>query len=220
MAAQAALHATCFPATTKLRAASKASIPSESMSFLQFWRASKFLKESRLTCSPPNTSVTKVTGVAFATSSGQMERSVSIRFKDEATVTSEPFDEKQLKVIVSLTSVGTRKAFEVVLENLRRSAPAVPGFRMAKGGKSVIPRDVLYQMLGPSRVDSFVVKEIVSSSVLEYVEKEGFKVKKDFKTVQSDKELVAQFKAGKEFVFEAILSLEDVEAEIASVEES
>ncbi|MCO5603481.1 hypothetical protein L7F22_057631 [Adiantum nelumboides] len=138
MAAQAALHAACFPATAKFKAASKASILSESMSFLQSCSASNVFKELRLTCPPQSTLVTKVTGVAFARTAGQMDRSVSIQFNDEATFTSEPFEEKQLKVNVNLTSVGTRRAFDFVLENMRKTAPPVPGFRRAKGGKTCI----------------------------------------------------------------------------------
>eukprot|EP00250_Pteridium_aquilinum_P003280 c13604_g1_i1 orf=691-1377(-) len=223
MATAAALQATCFPATAQLKTASKLSMLPESMSFSQAWSASKLVNVSRSSSFPFNTSVTKQaksTGVAFARSSGQMERSVNIRFEDEANITSELLEEQQLKVSVNLTSNGTQKAFDYVLENLRRSAPPVEGFRKAKGGRSVIPRNILYQMLGPSRVDSFVVEEIVSSSVLDYVEKEGFRVKKEFKTLQSNKELAALFKAGKEFAFDAILSLEDAETEVSTVEES
>ncbi|KAH7297060.1 hypothetical protein KP509_26G051300 [Ceratopteris richardii] len=214
MAAITGPHGTCFSAIAMIPP--RTSIFRSSMSSLQTWWCLEGFKVSRSKY-PSQNAVLRKMPVAFAkASSGEMERSVSIRFEDEATITSEPYGEMQLKVSVSVTAVGTRNAFDYVLENLRKSAPPVQGFRRAKGGKSVIPKDVLYQMLGPSRVDGFVVEEIVSSAVLEYVEKESFKVKKNFQTVQSNKELAAMFKAGKDFVFEAILDLEDTQTEAAA----
>lgn len=148
--------------------------------------------------------------VSVAASSGEVDPVVSIQFGDEVNVTSEPFGEKKLKVKVNLTSKGTQKALNVVLAGLSKSAPPVKGFRKGKGGKSLVPRDVLYQMLGPSRVDRFIVEETVTSTVLDHVKREDIKVKKDFKTVQSTDELIAAFKPGEEFGFEAILELEDL----------
>ena len=44
---------------------------------------------------------------------------------------------------MDLSGEETQKAFDVVLSNLARSAPPLPGFRRQKGGKNVV-NEVLY----------------------------------------------------------------------------
>ncbi|CAO2821795.1 unnamed protein product [Amaranthus hypochondriacus] len=50
----------------------------------------------------------------------------------EITVESE--DAEKIKLRVDLSGEETQKAFDVVLSNLARSAPPIPGFRRQKGG--------------------------------------------------------------------------------------
>ncbi|KAF9611696.1 hypothetical protein IFM89_034879 [Coptis chinensis] len=74
-----------------------------------------------------------------------------------------------------------------------------------------IPREVLLEILGPSKVYKQVIKEIISSAVAEYVEKEKLNVTKDLRVEQSFEELEASYEPGEEFSFDAILQLQHEE---------
>ncbi|URD77410.1 Bacterial trigger factor protein (TF) [Musa troglodytarum] len=87
-------------------------------------------------------------------------------------------------VRVDLTGEETQKAFDIVLTNLARTAPPIPGFRRMKGGLFV-PKSFLLQMLGRDR--------------------ENLKVKSQFKTIQTAEELEAAFTPGSEFGFNAVI---------------
>ncbi|KAK2979361.1 hypothetical protein RJ640_018441 [Escallonia rubra] len=118
---------------------------------------------------------------------------------------------------VDLTGKETQVVFEKVLRNLARTAPPVPGFRRQKGefGTSYeVPTDFLLQMLGEERVTSFVIQEIINSTLGDF---ENLTVKDNkINTTQTAEELKSLFVPGNEFGFNATLELEKTEAEIAS----
>jgi hypothetical protein len=125
-----------------------------------------------------------------------------------------------MQVRVDFAGKHTQRAYDTVLRGLAKTAPPVPGFRRAKGGKtSIVPTNILLNMMGVARVRKFVVEEIVRTTLVEYVEKEGIKAKKNLTTDQSADELDTVFEPGKEFGFNATLELEDDEAP-EEVEES
>ncbi|XP_019246066.1 PREDICTED: uncharacterized protein LOC109225749 isoform X2 [Nicotiana attenuata] len=142
----------------------------------------------------------------FAAGSG-LEASVA---DDEALISV-----KNAKVRVDVDKEDTRIVFEKVLANLARSAPPVPGFRREKGGKtSKVPRDFLLQILGEDRVTNFVIWEIVTSTLADYVKKENLSVKDNkISTTQTADELKSSFTIGAEFGFNATLELEDAKTE-------
>ncbi|KAF6137259.1 hypothetical protein GIB67_036296 [Kingdonia uniflora] len=117
-------------------------------------------------------------------------------------------------VRVDLTGKETQKVFDDVLTNLARTSPPIPGFRRSKGGKtSNVPKDFLLRAIGENRVINFVMHEIVSTTMSDFVKKENLTAKKEFKTVQSAEELESAFEAGKEFGFNATLEIENPETE-------
>ncbi|PHT80139.1 hypothetical protein T459_18191 [Capsicum annuum] len=95
------------------------------------------------------------------------------------------------------------------------SAPPVPGFRRERGGKtSKVPRDFLLQILGEERVTNFVIPEIVTSSLADYVKKENLTVKDNkISTTQTADELKSSFDPGTQFGFNATLELEKAKTE-------
>ncbi|KAJ4956894.1 hypothetical protein NE237_013677 [Protea cynaroides] len=126
-----------------------------------------------------------------------------------ARVFVESHDDAKMQVRVRLTGEETQKVFDEVLTNLSRTAPPIPGFRRQKGGKtSKVPKSFLLQMLGEERVTKFVIQEIISSTLTDYVEKENLTVKKKLNTTQTAEELESIFSPGNEFVFNATLELE------------
>ncbi|XP_016484797.1 uncharacterized protein LOC107805303 isoform X2 [Nicotiana tabacum] len=132
-----------------------------------------------------------------------------------AKIAVESQDAEKIHVRVDVDKEDTRIVFEKVLANLARSAPPVPGFRREKGGKtSKVPRDFLLQILGEDRVTNFVIREIVTSTLADYVKKENLSVKDNkISTTQTADELKSSFTIGAEFGFNATLELEDAKTE-------
>ncbi|KAL7085868.1 hypothetical protein ACP275_14G303900 [Erythranthe tilingii] len=123
---------------------------------------------------------------------------------------------------VDLLGKETQTVFDKVLRSLARSAPPVPGFRREKGGKTTkVPTDFLLQILGEARVTNFVIQEIVSSTLADYVKKENLTVKENkVNTIQTAEELKLAFVPGKDFGFNATLEFEKpTEEEDAEEEE-
>lgn len=137
-------------------------------------------------------------------------------------ISVESQDAEKIKLRVDLPGEETQKAFNVVLSNLARSAPPIPGFRRQKGGKTAkVSRNLLLDILGKERVRNFVIREIVTSAVAGYVEKENISVKDDkINTTQSEDELKQCFLPGNAFGFNVELELVDKETETASTDEA
>ncbi|XP_021824489.1 uncharacterized protein LOC110765630 isoform X2 [Prunus avium] len=135
-----------------------------------------------------------------------------------AKIVVESQEDNKIQVRVDLTGDDTEKVFDKVLTNLARTAPPVPGFRRQKGGKtSKVPKSFLLDILGKERVTKFVIQEIISSTVGDYVKKENLNVKENkINTTQTAEELKLLFKPGTEFGFNAILELENSEIETPS----
>ncbi|CAI0541547.1 unnamed protein product [Linum tenue] len=71
-----------------------------------------------------------------------------------------------------------------------------------------IPRDILLEILGASRVYKEVIKKVINSAMAEYVDKEGLKVGKDLRVEQSFEDLEEAFSPGEKFSFDAVLRLQ------------
>lgn len=130
-------------------------------------------------------------------------------------------DDENINVRVDLPGKATQKVFDEALTSLARDAPPVPGFRKSKGGRtSNIPSSILLQMLGKSRVTKFVLQEILSVTVGDFVKKENLKVNPEIKTSQSEGELESSFTPGSAFGFNAILQLDKTSDSDEASEES
>ncbi|KAM6551453.1 hypothetical protein CsatB_001261 [Cannabis sativa] len=129
-------------------------------------------------------------------------------------------DNDKMQVRVDLSGEETERVFDRVLANLAKTAPPIPGFRREKGGKtSKVPKSFLLGILGEERVTKFVIQEIVSSTMAQYVKQENLKVKDNkINTTQSAEELKASFKEGREFGFNAIIEFENIEIETPAVQ--
>lgn len=127
---------------------------------------------------------------------------------DNVKLVVESRDEDKIHVRVDLTGEETQKAFDDVISNLARTAPPVPGFRRRKGGKtSNVPKSFLLQILGKDRVTKFLIQEVVSTTVGDFVKKENLTVKSQFQTTQTAGELESAFTPGKEFGFNATVEI-------------
>ncbi|KAL0392465.1 UNVERIFIED_CONTAM: hypothetical protein Sradi_2469300 [Sesamum radiatum] len=66
-----------------------------------------------------------------------------------------------------------------------------------------IPKDILLEILGPSKVYEQVIRKIINSAIAECVAKEGITVSKDLQIEQSLEDLEASFEPGSNFKFDA-----------------
>ncbi|KAF1891794.1 hypothetical protein Lal_00031603 [Lupinus albus] len=72
-----------------------------------------------------------------------------------------------------------------------------------------IPKDILLEVLGPFNVYRKVIKQIINSTIGEYVEKVRLVVSNDLRVEQSFEDLEASFEAGEKFSFDAVIQLEN-----------
>lgn len=135
-----------------------------------------------------------------------------------ANIIVESQDDDKMQVKVELSGKETQIVFDKVLTNLARTAPPVPGFRRQKGGKtSKVPKSFLLSIIGEDRVTKFVIQEIVTSTVADYVKNNNILVKENkINTIQSAEELKSSFKPGSDFGFNATLELEKLDVETIS----
>ncbi|XP_050369799.1 uncharacterized protein LOC126787921 [Argentina anserina] len=142
--------------------------------------------------------------------SGTEDVEVSSTQSEDVSVdaTTSGSDDGELKISVEVSGAKTQVIFDAVFDKMVAAAQPIPGFRRVKGGKTPnIPRDVLLEVLGPSKVYKQVIKKVINSTVAAYVEKESLKVSKDLRVEQSFEDLEASFEPGEEFCFDAVVHL-------------
>ncbi|VVB01927.1 unnamed protein product [Arabis nemorensis] len=132
--------------------------------------------------------------------------------KDEPVLitTLETVNTNQVKVHVQVSGEKTLTEFNHVFDKMVAAAQPIPGFRRVKGGKTPdIPRDILLEILGYSKVYRQVIKKLINSTIADYVKKEDLKVGKDLTVEQSYEDLEETFEPGETFSFDAIIKLQD-----------
>uniref|UniRef100_A0A6N2KB08 peptidylprolyl isomerase n=1 Tax=Salix viminalis TaxID=40686 RepID=A0A6N2KB08_SALVM len=125
----------------------------------------------------------------------------SSRFKDFTVMITSKEEDQELKIRVEVSGAKTRAIFEDVFKKMVTAAQPIPGFRR-------IPRDILLEVLGPSKVYKEVIKKVINSTVSEYVDKEGLKVIKDLRVEQSFEDLEDVFEPDEKFSFDAVIQLQ------------
>ncbi|WOG86920.1 hypothetical protein DCAR_0206139 [Daucus carota subsp. sativus] len=107
---------------------------------------------------------------------------------------------------VEVCGAKTQEIFNEVFTKMVAAAQPIPGFRRVKGGKTPdIPRDILLEVLGPSKVYKEVIKKVINSAISEYVKKERLIVGKNVRVEQSFDDLEAIFEPGDSFQFDAVV---------------
>jgi FKBP-type peptidyl-prolyl cis-trans isomerase (trigger factor) len=72
-----------------------------------------------------------------------------------------------------------------------------------------IPKDVLLEILGYSKVYKQVIKKLINSAIEDYVKQEDLKVGKELTVVQSYEDLEETFEPGESFSFDATIKLQE-----------
>ncbi|OAY37805.1 trigger factor isoform X2 [Manihot esculenta] len=149
--------------------------------------------------------------VVLSGASGQDVEVSSTQFEEFSVKSSSTNEAGELRISVEISGSRTSEIFDNVFDKMVAAAQPIPGFRRVKGGKTPdIPRDVLLEVLGPSKVYKEVIKTVINSTVAEYVDKEGLKVNNDLRVKQSFEELEDMFEPDEEFSFDAVLQLQEM----------
>jgi trigger factor len=123
-------------------------------------------------------------------------------------VTQEKLPASQIGLEIEITPEMSSKAYEKALQEFTRSAN-IPGFRKGK-----VPRQVLIQRFGSSRIKASVVEDLIQDSLRQAVEKEKIQTVGQFSLRSSFEDLVDQFEPGSALTFAAAVDV----APIATVE--
>ncbi|KAH0930086.1 hypothetical protein HID58_015813 [Brassica napus] len=132
--------------------------------------------------------------------------------KDESVLitTVETGNSNEVKVHVEVSGEKTQTVFNTVFEKMVAAAQPIPGFRRVKGGKTPnIPREILLEILGYSKVYRQVIKKLINSSIEDYVKQEDLKVGKELSVEQSYEDLEETFEPGESFSFDATIKLQE-----------
>ncbi|XP_020974814.1 uncharacterized protein LOC107617243 isoform X2 [Arachis ipaensis] len=131
------------------------------------------------------------------------------QFEEFSVSVGDISDSKELKISIKVSGSKTQQIFDDVFGKMVAAAQPIPGFRRVKGGKTPnIPKEILLEVLGPSRVYKEVIKKVINSTVAEYVEKERLMVSTNLRVEQSFEDLKSTFEEGQQFSFDAVIQLQ------------
>jgi trigger factor len=116
-------------------------------------------------------------------------------------VTQEKLPASQIGLEIEITPEMSSKAYEKALQEFTRSAN-IPGFRKGK-----VPRQVLLQRFGSSRIKASVVEDLIQDSLRKAIETEKIQTLGQFSLRSSFDELVEQFEPGSALTFAAAVDV-------------
>lgn len=116
-------------------------------------------------------------------------------------VTQEKLPASQIGLEIEITPEMSSKAYEKALQEFTRNAN-IPGFRKGK-----VPRQVLLQRFGSSRIKATVVEDLIQDSLKKAVETEKIQTMGQFSLQSSFDELVEQFEPGSPLTFAAAIDV-------------
>jgi trigger factor len=116
-------------------------------------------------------------------------------------VTQEKLPASQIGLEIEITPEMSKQAYEKTLQEFTRSAN-IPGFRKGK-----VPRQVLIQRFGTTRIKAAVVEDLIENSLKKAVEQEKIEAIGSFELRSPFEELVSQFEPGSPLTFSAAVDV-------------
>jgi trigger factor len=116
-------------------------------------------------------------------------------------VTQEKLPASQIGLEIEITPEMSQQAYEKTLQEFTRYAN-IPGFRKGK-----VPRQVLIQKFGATRIKATVVEDLIQSGLQKALEQEEIAAIGQPELKSSFEELVEQFKPGAELTFSAAVDV-------------
>ncbi|MBE9177717.1 trigger factor [Oculatella sp. LEGE 06141] len=119
-------------------------------------------------------------------------------------VTQEKLPASQIGLEIEITPEMSKKAYEKTLQEFTRSAN-IPGFRKGK-----VPRQVLIQRFGSTRLKAAVLEDLIDSSLKQAIEQEKIDALGNFQLRSSFEDLIDQFEPGHPLTFSAAVDVPPV----------
>jgi trigger factor len=116
-------------------------------------------------------------------------------------VTQEKLPASQVGLEIEITPEMSKQAYEKTLQNFTRSAN-IPGFRKGK-----VPRQVLIQRFGATRLKAAVIEELIEDSLKKALEQEKIEAIGSFELRSSFEDLVNQYEPGSALTFSAAVDV-------------
>jgi trigger factor len=116
-------------------------------------------------------------------------------------VTQEKLPASQVGLEVEITPEMSRQAYEKTLQEFTRHAN-IPGFRKGK-----VPRQVLIQRFGSSRIKAAALEDLIQDSLKQAVEQEKIEAIGQFELRSTFEDLVQQFEPGEAISFSAAVDI-------------
>ncbi|MEM7726244.1 MAG: trigger factor [Cyanobacteria bacterium P01_A01_bin.45] len=120
-------------------------------------------------------------------------------------VTQEKLPASQIGLEIEIAPENTKQTYEEVVKKLAKTAN-IPGFRKGK-----VPRPILLQRLGGTRIKAAALEEIVQDGINQAIEQEDIPAIGQPELRSSFEELIGNYEPGKPLIFSAAV---DVEPEI------
>ena len=117
-------------------------------------------------------------------------------------ITQEKLPASQVGLEIEITPEMSKQAYERVLQDFTRSTN-IPGFRKGK-----VPRQVLIQRFGPTRIKAAAVEDLVDRALKEALQQEKIEAIGNFQLRSSFDELVTQFEPGNPLTFSAAVDIQ------------
>lgn len=112
-------------------------------------------------------------------------------------VTQEKLPASQIGLEIEITPEMSQKTYDRVLQDFTRSMN-IPGFRKGK-----VPRQVLIQRIGATRIKASVIEELVDDALKKAIEQEKIEALGNFQLRSSFDELIANYEPGQALTFSA-----------------
>jgi len=116
-------------------------------------------------------------------------------------VTQEKLPASQIGLEIEITPEMSKQAYEKTLQDFTRSAN-IPGFRKGK-----VPRQVLIQRFGSTRIKATVLESLIQDSLKQAVEQEKIDAIGEFELRSPFEELINQFEPGAAITFAAAVDV-------------
>ena len=117
-------------------------------------------------------------------------------------VIQEKLPASQIGLQIEIPSEVSKKAYERVVQEFTKSVN-VPGFRKGK-----VPRQILIQQIGSSRLKAAAVEELVENSIKEAVKQENIEALGNIQLRSSFEDLVSQFDPTQPLTFSASVDVQ------------
>ncbi|MGF1513192.1 MAG: trigger factor [Elainellaceae cyanobacterium] len=116
-------------------------------------------------------------------------------------VIQEKLPASQVRLDIEISPEMSKQAYEKTLKEFTRNVN-IPGFRKGK-----VPRQILIQRLGPSRIKAAVLEDLVEDGLKKALEQESVDAIGKFELRSSFEELIGAFRPGEALTFSAVVDV-------------